>query len=161
MEALKAALKHFVKHVTKTAGVYASVIVIFIYNFVLHKDMPCTCKEQHAECWLYLILPACPIFLFALWVDKTFQTALRNIRCAGHKSHFCAVFWIRIVKAVCIGSLWVVSVLLDGDWYICCQNNEIDHQELACKDKANNTAEEQRIRNKLAGKSMVSLMFLF
>ena len=160
MEALKTALTQFVDHVTQKAGVYASVIVIFVFHVGLEKDLPCTCKEQHTVCWLYLFLPVFLIFLFVLWIDKTFQTALTNICRAGYKCHFCAGFWILIFKAACVGSLWVVAVFLDGDWYVCCQSYETDHQELACKDKANITAEEQRIRNQLVGNSMVSLMFL-
>lgn len=160
MEALKTALTQFVDHVSQAAGVYTSVIVIFVFHVGLEKDLPCTCEDQLAVCWLYMILPAFFIFLFVLWVDRKFQTALTNICCARYKSHFYPVFWIRILKAFCVGLLWAVAVLLDGDWFICCQNNEIDHQDLACKDKANITAEEQRLRNQLVGNSMVSLMFL-
>lgn len=159
MEALKTALTQFVDHISQTAGVYTSVIVIFVFHVGLEKDLPCTCEDQHAVCWSYLILPAFFIFLFLLWVDKTFQSASTNICRARYKLHFRTVFWIRIGKAACVGSLWVVAVLLDGDWYICCQNHTA-YKYLACTDKANNTADEQRTRNQLVGNSMVSLMFL-
>ncbi|KAL3975062.1 hypothetical protein ACER0C_023688 [Sarotherodon galilaeus] len=58
------------------------------------------------------------------------------------------VLLTRILKAGCVGLLWVVSVLMDGDWYVCCRQDECNKRtinltaKLACKDKQNITAEE-------------------
>ncbi|XP_028439405.1 uncharacterized protein LOC114559128 isoform X2 [Perca flavescens] len=59
--------------------------------------------------------------------------------------------------------LWVTSVYIDGDWYVCCWNDDSGQQkQLACKDKNNITAEEQAIIAELKNHSMVigmSLLF--
>ncbi|KAM9752090.1 uncharacterized protein ACNS7B_008719 [Menidia menidia] len=62
-------------------------------------------------------------------------------------SKYCCQFWwiviISIFKAGLVGLLWVVSVLIDGDWYVCCKNDGSEQQKhLACK-KTNITALEQ------------------
>ncbi|XP_044066159.1 uncharacterized protein LOC122882640 [Siniperca chuatsi] len=155
MESLKTALGHFAKHISKTAGVHAVVIVIFSYHVVLDKDLACTCKEQLDACWLYMTLPAFLIFVLMLWVDKTFQRAWKYT-CGNCKNNFCCVVVYHILKAAFVGLLWAASVLIDGDWYVCCYNDfSGQHTLLACKEKTNITAEERGIIAELINKSRV------
>nr|XP_046252763.1 uncharacterized protein LOC124063298 [Scatophagus argus] len=168
MESLKTALKHFADYVSATAGVYTTVIVIFTYHVLLEKDLACTCKEQSRDCWLYMFMPAVLIFILMLWMDKTFQRIFKYLcggclefccsRCSGTcicKCLSCCVVCYRLLKAAFLASLWAVSVLIDGDWYVCCHNNQTEHKDLACQNKANITAEEQGILTELANDSRV------
>ncbi len=60
------------------------------------------------------------------------------------------------MKAALVGLLWVASVLIDGDWYVCCKNNGSKQQkQLACKQGKSITAEEQRIMAELENYSKV------
>jgi len=61
----------------------------------------------------------------------------------------------RILKAGLVGSLWVVSVLIDGDWYVCCKNYYTEHPQLPCK--KNITDEVEVIITKLKNESRVSV----
>ncbi|XP_023286931.1 uncharacterized protein LOC111673391 [Seriola lalandi dorsalis] len=54
--------------------------------------------------------------------------------------HFGCVLFRRTVKAVCVGLLWVASVLIDAEWYVCCCNhNPKVVADLQCKAKADIT----------------------
>lgn len=156
MESFKVAMQHFAKHAAKTARVYTTVIAIFSYHVLLDKDMACTCKEQQRDCWLYMFLPAFLICFLILWMDRTFQTAWKYT-CGNRNLNFCYVLCYHIVKGSFLGSLWVVSVLMDGEWYVCCHNDKSKQQsQLACKDKANITIEERGLIAELMNKSRVS-----
>ncbi|GLD73559.1 uncharacterized protein AKAME5_002488400, partial [Lates japonicus] len=59
-----------------------------------------------------------------------------------------------MIKAAFIGSLWIIAVLIDGDWFVCCYNDQSGkYPQLACTDKNNITAEEQETIAKLKNKS--------
>lgn len=66
-----------------------------------------------------------------------------------------------VIKAAFFGLLWVVAVLIDGDWYVCCHNNKSDkYPDLACKDKEKNiTLEERKVIAELKSRSLVSFCF--
>ncbi|XP_045911255.1 uncharacterized protein LOC123974517 [Micropterus dolomieu] len=86
--------------------------------------------------------------------------------CINYTKRLCKVFCIflhHIMKAVFIGLLWVASVLIDGDWYVCCWNDQSKQQkQLACKAETDMTAMERKIIAELKDWSWVigiSLLF--
>lgn len=156
----------FSKFPFKELSTYVIVIGIFVYNVVLERDLECSCDRQQDYCQTYMVLPSFILFVLQIWMDKTFQRAWKYI-CActcvqccrsENKCKYILVLLYRIIKAAVISLLWVVSVLIDGDWYVCCHNSESEqHPDLACKDKNKNiTAEEQKIIAGLKGFSSVS-----
>ncbi|XP_078100304.1 uncharacterized protein LOC144513186 [Sander vitreus] len=84
----------------------------------------------------------CPfgiICVLQLWMDKTFI----NI-CEPACYSSCCYVGYHMIKAVFVGLLWITSVLIDADWYVCCEINQSEQQkQLACKEKNNLTAEER------------------
>ncbi|XP_028980706.1 uncharacterized protein LOC105014528 isoform X2 [Esox lucius] len=66
-------------------------------------------------------MPPFILFFLILWLDGEFRQVWTIVYRCGRD------FWQRLFsalfKATAIGLLWVVSVLLDGDWYAC-QNRE-------------------------------------
>ncbi|XP_031167990.1 uncharacterized protein LOC116059178 [Sander lucioperca] len=162
-------MKNFLpKFALNKVSIYVAVIVIFIHNVVLDKDLECSCKRQALHCNFYMIMPSCIIFVLQLWMDQTFLKALKymcvytNDYMKEHCKLFCNLVYY-IVKAVLVGLLWVTSVFIDGDWYVCCQNDHSEQQaQLACKNKNSLTAEEKAIIAELKNHSMVigmSLLF--
>lgn len=159
-------------------GICATIIVIFTYNILLDKHGNCTCKQQTTECNLYMCLPLLIIFVLILWMDKKFQRAWKHVctcRCqkkeseptsqlvepTGQKCCRSIFLWVLIrhfIKAVLVGLLWVVSVLIDGDWFVCCKNNYPNQTQLACKDDKSIEAEERTIIAELKNKSKVSVL---
>lgn len=145
---------------------YIAVIAIFI---LLGGELACTCKPQGFDCNLYLILPVFIVFLFLLWTDRSFQRNCRFL-CSGvfggsgwlHICKFLGSFLRHIIKAVFIGLLWVVFVLINGNWYVCCQNDHSEQQaQLACKAAGKITEEDRVIIAELKNKSRVSVLYWY
>ena len=127
----------------KKLSIYTTVIVTFSYNVLLRKDVMCTCEPQQAQCGLYMCLPFFIIFVLIRWMDKKFLriwkhncTCICRLRsrstlcslCGRCCSPFLWVLLRHVLKAVLVGLLWVPSVLTDGDWCVCCQNDQSEQQ---------------------------------
>lgn len=159
-------------------SVFITIVGSFTYNVLLDRDVVCTCIDVATDCRIYLFMPGFIIFFLILWTDKILQRTcnyyifvcsekLPSLQCrrpdaeqqknSNCRGALCGVFVSRLIKAFCIGVLWAISVLIDGDWYVCCQNDHSEKQsQLACKDKTNMTAEENVVINTLKNKSRVS-----
>lgn len=137
-----------------------AVAVIFFYNNVLDKKLECVCtkEEQTRYCVSYMILPFFILFVFNIWMSNTFWKICCRKKCICCCDGYCCWYFVHdIVKAVFVGSLWVVSLLVDGDWFVCCKNSHImTHPRLACKDPKNVTDEEQKLIADLKNESLVS-----
>ncbi|XP_054465813.1 uncharacterized protein LOC129100252 isoform X2 [Anoplopoma fimbria] len=130
----------------KQLGTFVSLMMIFIHNVALDKDLDCNCEAKDLGCNFYMIMPFCIIFILQLWTEKIF-------RCDRRKRFFLCLS--KFMKAVFISLLWVISVLIDGDWAVCCW----DDTKLACN-KEKLTAEEQTTRAELKIMSMMVGMSL-
>ncbi|XP_041760141.1 uncharacterized protein LOC121587294 [Coregonus clupeaformis] len=133
-----------ISQVRKTGGFYMTTFALFLYHVVFDEHLKCLCKHgvkpevTYNHCHVYMVLPTVILFLLTLWMDGQFQRILR-ITCRG-KCNLWGRLLAILIKAAAIGFLWVVSVLLDGDWYVCykraelpCKNNTDDkpyHEEL-------------------------------
>lgn len=142
-------------------SIFFTVIGSFTYNILLDRDVACTCKDVAQDCNIYMILPFFIIFFLMLWTDKTLERTWKYAFVYKRKcvrTELCSVFLGHIIKAICVGLLWVVSVFIDGDWYVCC-NSGTEQSELACKYENNITAEENLTISSLKNKSRVSISF--
>lgn len=150
-------------------NIFVITIVSLTYNVLLERDVLCSCKDERKDCLLYMFLPVGIIFFVMMWTDKTFLRVCRfNCTCQicggnsgrnATQSYFCGLLFCCIFKALLVGLLWIISVLIDGDWYVCCWNDGSEQQsQLACKD-TNITAEEKKIIIQLKNTSRVSDLF--
>lgn len=109
-----------------------------------------------------------------LWMDEIFIRNCRWYICTKERMCECNWKWrarcvsvtiLQTVKAASIGLLWVVSELMDGDWYVCCQNGLSGPQaQIPCKEKSNRTIEEQALIDNLKNQSNIlglSLLLVF
>lgn len=161
----------FSKFPPKQLSTFVAFIVIFVYNGVLDRDLECSCDPQLDYCREYMALPFCILFVLQLWKNKTFQRVCQyTCRCRKNccdikdikkQCRFLMVVLYTVIKAGFFGLLWVVAVLIDGDWYVCCWNYKSDkYPDLACKDKEKNiTLEERKVIAELKGLSLVSFCF--
>lgn len=138
-------------------SIFAVIVVSFTYNVLLERDVLCSCKGYTLDCYWYMVLPFFIIFFLMIWIDKTFLEAFR-ICSPCCKGALWGLIFYHIFKAGFVGSLWVVSVLIDGDWYVCCTNNSTQPL-LACKDAKNLTAEEKMEIAEMKNESRVSHLF--
>ncbi|CAB1322413.1 unnamed protein product [Coregonus sp. 'balchen'] len=148
MERLMPGFEVLISQVRKTGGFYVTTIALFIYHVVFDENLKCLCKNgvkpevTYDHCHIYMVLPALILFLLTLWMDGQFQRILRmTFRCRCN-------LWGRmlaiLIKAAAIGLLWVVSVLLDGDWYVCYQR-----AMLPCRNNTDNTTYQEELDKQL------------
>ncbi|CAI5657629.1 unnamed protein product [Oreochromis niloticus] len=160
-------MKDFLKRFPfRKFSIFLTVVGTFTYNILLDRDVTCTCKDVAQECTIYMTLPFLIIFFLMLWTDKTLERTCKytflcerkkpernnQVLCGHVRKQLCGVFIIHIFKAISVGLLWVVSVFIDGDWYVCCQSGT-EESELACKDEINITAQENVIISSLKNQS--------
>lgn len=147
-------------------SIFVIIIGSFTYNVLLDRNVGCACKDVDFDCWVYLLSPAFIIFFLILCIDKKMRTACRN-SCACTcpcsrkccRTQFCGVVISHTLKAICVGLLWIVSVLIDGDWYVCCKVGRSEQQaKIACNDRTNITSEEKEIITEEKNVSLVSIL---
>ncbi|KAA8578386.1 hypothetical protein FQN60_006069 [Etheostoma spectabile] len=132
-------------------------------------------------------MPSFLVFILQLWTDTTFPRALKytcactcacpcacpcdctcgcpcdcTCGCKKRCKLFCVLVY-HIVKAALVALLWVSSVFIDGDWFVCCQNDQSDRQaQLACKEKNQLTAEDRATIAQLKNRStLIGMSLLF
>ncbi|CAG6022037.1 unnamed protein product [Menidia menidia] len=129
-------------------GPYAAVLGIFL---LLGGSLECSCRPQQLGCYLHLLLPAAAAALLLLATDQCFQRLVRHLLSADrrHAGSFLRSCGGRVLRAAGVGLLWLVCVLVDGDWYVCCMNDHSEQQEkLACTSagwKSPSRAERQHL----------------
>lgn len=153
-------MKNFLPDVNvRKYGTFVAVVVIFVHNFVVNKDMPCTCKKGDGIiCTLYMIIPSFILFILQLWTEEKF-TRIWKYSCR-YKWRFWIDLIYDIIKAICVGLLWVLATLIEGDWYVCCNiTYNQTYTDLACKNEK--TDDERKKIAEMKISSMVSFSCLY
>lgn len=135
---------------------YFAVFVIFVY---LGVNFNCSCTPQGWNCKLFLVLPLLITFVFLLWTDSSFQTTSRHLLLSSDWS-FLTFSCRYIIRAAFVALLWVVCVLINGEWYVCCMSNQTTQAPLACKSAGMITEEEQKTIAELKNTSWVRTFIL-
>ncbi|XP_039656435.1 uncharacterized protein LOC120559079 [Perca fluviatilis] len=138
MQALAVPLQGLITTVKDNANAMVFSVLIFSYQ-ALENEFPCSCKPEPGYCSLYMTAPCLVVTVLMLSTDVQFQRAWRYT-CSKGSCHFSGVLFRRLVKALCVGLLWVVSVLIDAEWFVCCCNpNPKTVADLQCKAKTDIT----------------------
>lgn len=134
------------------------MFVIFVF---LGGNFNCSCRSQDQGCKLFLVLPSLIAFMFLLWTDASFQRSCRHLLLSSGCSFWMSSCWY-VIRAAFIALLWVVCVLITGDWYVCCMSSNITQAQLACKSAGMITEEEKKTIAELKNTSWIigsSLLF--
>ncbi|XP_029619608.1 uncharacterized protein LOC115200577 [Salmo trutta] len=136
-----------ISQVRRTGSFYMTFFVIFLYQVVFDEHLKCSCKHDIIKpdmCIIYMVFPALILFFLTLWMDEQLQRLLRITCRRSCQCTLCRRLVRIFMKAVTIGLLWVVSVLIDGDWYVCYHRTE-----LQCRNITNTTTylEGQEMQN--------------
>ncbi|KAK2898135.1 hypothetical protein Q8A73_014515 [Channa argus] len=95
--------------------------VVVLYYHTFENKFPCSCEPQNDFCAAYMLMPFFILTALMLSTDSQFLRAFR-FTISQTSFRFACVLLLRILKALCMGLLWVASVLIDAEWYVCCQN---------------------------------------
>lgn len=158
MATLQTTLKDTLEQLYSTTNIYVAVFLIFSYHFLLEGDFSCSCQRHNYQCISYIAMPSVALTVFMFVTDRAFQRYCKYYF-STCSYRFCCTLLYQIAKALFIGNLWIVSVLFDGDWWVCCMNHSEKQQQIACKNKKNITAEEEAIITDLKFMSMVGSIF--
>lgn len=104
------------------------IMMLLCYHLWFQIDFACSCTldRNYIHCYGYMVLPCLIISSIVVWNDKRigrifrfccFHSSANRKRCKG-KFYF--EFFRYVLQAGTSGFLWCGSVLIDGDWYLCC-----------------------------------------
>ncbi|XP_029113768.1 uncharacterized protein LOC114912198 [Scleropages formosus] len=127
---------------------------VFI-NFMLKLEQMCVCKHSGEDNQFFLVsymfCPALILLIIIVLMDKTSITCW-PLCCSpeGRKKLFSHSLCCRkgctvVMKGVFGASVWIISVLLDGDWYVCFKTSRNIRDvlgDLPCKSEDRDTTEE-------------------
>lgn len=123
MDFLRRSLVWLVQVLMRRWFLLFTLYALYFYHLRLDKDMRCSCQSLAKDCWVYLLVPGLVLFVVQLWVDLVFARGLKLLHGGVQGplgSGISPVLVRRVLEAGFVGLLWVQSVLLDGDWYLCC-----------------------------------------
>ncbi|KAL4604912.1 hypothetical protein GN956_G25460 [Arapaima gigas] len=167
----------------------ALVAMCVLLNFILQAKHRCICRrfedsEQILYLSLYLCLPAVSLFLMVIAGDKACVRLCQVCWCCSPKekqdkksrlkeekqggcSRYCCFYCRKgcrtILKAGFALCVWVISVLFDGNWYVCLQTSRNSSQvHLPCKSQDNWTIAEKSTLSHYSNQSLTcSLGLIF
>lgn len=118
---MKEVLEKILTAVHDNVDLFLKVITTFAFHSIYRLKFDCSCGSLQF-CTVYLLVPCLVIWLLLLAVDKDLSKAWA--RCVNDKASLrlalCKVL-NRLVLMLCVSLIWAVSVLVDGDWYVCCR----------------------------------------
>lgn len=111
--------------------------LLFIY-FRFHFLCPCdpSYATHTAFCVMYIVLPA----FFSFLISCVFGCLRAK---AFYPNDDCCTF-AGFMRALFIGTLWVILVFFEGDWLVCMKTHADTEDQLACKLEESMTATEKR-----------------
>ncbi|KAM8750307.1 uncharacterized protein AB9X84_012230 [Acanthopagrus schlegelii] len=109
-----------------------------------------------------MVLPSLIIVSIIMWNDQRigrlfryfcYHSSAKKQPCSCHGKFGCE-FVIYLLQAAASGLLWCGSVLVDGDWYVCCGSSE-EFTTLSCLGKSEIGPAETARKIHLKNRSMV------
>ncbi|KAG7463547.1 hypothetical protein MATL_G00177850 [Megalops atlanticus] len=133
-----------------TAGGAVAILAFFIaFQYIFRLDFVCPCDPVRNVpfCTLYLLLPFCIMSLVLVLIDPRCTRICRFHLCRRN----CWPSMGRcFLMAMCAGSLWVITALIDGDWFVCLMttNNSVGGPlQIPCLDEHSLTSEQRVVLN--------------
>lgn len=140
-------------------------LLLLCYHLWFQIDFLCPCSKERNlfHCYSYMVLPGVILTSVILWNDARigrifrygcYHSSNKGRRCKGT---FCFEFFTYVLQAATSGFLWCGSVLVDGDWYVCCGSEDAgDVRLLSCMTDGEVRLAEMNRKITLKNRSMVS-----
>ena len=128
------------------------VILIVLSQYVFQLDFTCPCSPSAGSkviTAMYLVLPWFTLFIIAFLTDRQLKKAFGCCcsECSSNRP------WKHIFKVLTISSMWIITAMLDGDWFICVKTMNGNNTDISCK--KNRTKQESLVINHMKSESQV------
>ncbi|XP_030590241.1 uncharacterized protein LOC115783518 [Archocentrus centrarchus] len=133
MDKMRNELTNCLQHVPPGSAASIGIFILIIFISFYYSYLTCSCDGRTFRCNEFMAVPFFIVFFLILLIDRTFR------RTAKHAAILSGVVVKRVIRAILFGLLWVVAVLIHGDWYFCCK---IDQKHITLPCKTNLTTEE-------------------
>lgn len=129
--------------------------IVFQYVFNLDFKCPCDSEKNTEVCVIYMTLPTISLFIVVMITDKY----IRSICCSIGRKLQCKIVIIimSLIRGVSVASLWMFTVLMNGDWYACLKTNDFDSLCKTIKTRAE--IAEIRLNKSLSRVSMIFICY--
>lgn len=152
----------YLKNLFEPAGsAFVGFLFWIIFQYVFKMDFKCPCDPERNThvCVVYVTLPTISLFILVMITDKH----IRSIFCSNGRgtAYKCIIILMSLIKGLSVASLWIITVLMDGDWYACLTTTNYDlppYEQTFCK-IFKTPAEDADIRVKKSF-SRVSMLFI-
>lgn len=152
----------YLKKLFEPAGsVFVAFLFLIIFQFVFKVDFECPCdpEENSQVCAIYMSLPAISLCIIVIITEKSSM----SIFCSNGTgtTYKCIVFIMSVIKGLSVASLWIITLLIDGDWYACLKTTNYDlppYEQIFCK-KNKTPADDAEIQVQKS-LSCVSMLFI-
>lgn len=140
-------------------------LLLLCYHLWFQIDFVCPCSKERnlIHCYGYMVLPCVMLTSIILWNDARigrifrygcYHSSNKKRQCRGT---FCFEFMAYVLQAATSGFLWCGSVLVDGDWYVCCGSEDAGEiRLLSCMTDGEMRLAEMNRKITLKNRSMVS-----
>ncbi|XDV53853.1 hypothetical protein PO909_022263 [Leuciscus waleckii] len=142
---------------------FVAFLFWIIFQYVLKLDFQCPCDPgvNTRVCVVYMIFPAISLFIVVVIADKR----TRSIFCINGTGMRCKsiILLISTIKAFSVACLWIIAVLIDGDWYACLETTNYSlppYEQSFCK-KIRTPVEDADIRTKKSLSREIAILVLF
>lgn len=108
---------------------FAIVAFFIIVQYIFKLDFTCPCQPYYKKiaCLVYMAWPCLILCFLLMMMDPQFMKICRGECSFVH----CCMFFLRSFSA---GLLWVITALINGDWFVCLRSIN-PKEQLSCKDQ--------------------------
>ncbi|XP_030590397.1 uncharacterized protein LOC115783625 [Archocentrus centrarchus] len=140
-------MKSCFKYIPRDSAASFGLTILIFGVIIYYSYLTCSCDGRTFRCNEFMAVPFFIVFFLTLLIDRTFR------RTAKHAAILSGVVVKRVIRAILFGLLWVVLLLVHGDWYFCCKTDE-ENITLPCK--SNLTPEEEAKKTEAINTSKVT-----
>ncbi|XP_043106915.1 uncharacterized protein LOC122353114 [Puntigrus tetrazona] len=145
-------------------GAFVAFLFWIIFQCVFKLDFKCPCDpdENTRVCMIYMALPAISLFIVLMITEKRIRTIFcsKETRTASFSVF---IFLMSAIKGLSVACLWMITVLMDEDWYVCLTTTNYDLppcEQTFCK-SVKTSAETATIRVKRCFSREMAMYVLF
>lgn len=145
--------------ITSAVSTLLLIVLLYVMKYIFDMDFVCSCQLHtgiHHNGVLYMLIP--PLIL--TWVSTTIETFRSRSNNSSWQKPCQTRFhrhWLKLLMSFSIlAAVWMITVLIDGDWFFCLKTNQNSSQVgMPCKKEL--SKDDILIRAAYKSRSLVSI----